>query len=173
MISRDEPFTLRSDGSLDARLSDAEAEALRRVAADILDELKDTADPGMRRLFPPAYEKEPELEQEFASLTRDELLERKRNGALAVIASIDGGKTKRGLWSARLDEETSQSWLGLINDARLILGTRLNVTDDEPHEPLPPDHPDAPSHNIYIYLSALEWSLVETLMSGLPETGTE
>jgi hypothetical protein len=172
-MMKEEPFRPRDDGSVDARLSETEVGAVRQVAATLLGELDDTADPGLRRLFPPAYEKEPELEAEFASFTRDELLERKRNGAKAVMESIDSGKTKRGSWSARLDEETVQMWLGLLNDARLILGTRLNVTDDETHEPLPPDDPEAPTHNLYVYLSALEWSLVETLMTRLPETGTE
>jgi hypothetical protein len=172
-MMQEEPFRPRDNGSIDAHLSETEVDAVRQVAATLLGELDDTLDPGLRRLFPPAYEKEPELEAEFAALTRDELLERKRNGAKAVIESIDKGKRKRGVWSARLDEETAQMWLGLLNDARLILGTRLDITEDEAGEPLPSEHPDAPTHNLYVYLSALEWSLVEALLTGLPETGTE
>ena len=53
------PFMPRGDGSLDVKLSSEEAEAIRRVANDILDELKDTEDPGLRRLFPPAYKDDP------------------------------------------------------------------------------------------------------------------
>ena len=162
------PFMPRGDGSLDVKLSSEEAEAIRRVANDILDELKDTEDPGLRRLFPPAYKDDPDRNEEFEVLTRDDLLARKRNAAEAVLKSIDRGKTKRGTWSARLDDDVAQAWLALVNDARLILGTRLDVAEDMDHGPLPPDNPKAPQHNLYVYLSALEWALVEAMMVGLP-----
>ncbi len=162
------PFMPRGDGSLDVKLRSEEVEALRRVANDILDELKDTEDPGLRRLFPPAYKDDPDRNEEFEVLTRDDLLARKRNAAEAVLKSIDRGKTKRGTWSARLDEDVAQAWLALVNDARLILGTRLDVTEDMDHGPLPPDNPKALQHNLYVYLSAMEWALVEALMVGLP-----
>ncbi|MGZ4143824.1 MAG: DUF2017 family protein [Actinomycetota bacterium] len=169
----EEPFTPLDDGSLAVRLSREEADALRRVAADILEELADTGDPGLRRLFPPAYENDPEREEEFAAMTRDDLLERKRNAAKAVVDSIDGGKVRKGMWSARLDEENQQAWLALVNDARLVLGTRLDVTEEMDHEPLPSEDARAPLHNLYVYLSALEWALVEALAVGLPPAGTD
>ena len=162
------PFMPRGDGSLDVKLSSEEAEAIRRVANDILDELKQTEDPGLRRLFPPAYKDDPDRNEEFEVLTRDDLLARKRNAAEAVVNSIDRGKSKRGAWSARLQEDVAQAWLALVNDARLILGTRLDVTEDMDHDPLPPDDPKAPQHNLYVYLSALEWALVEAMKVGLP-----
>lgn len=168
-----DPFVPRGDGSIDARLSREETDALRRVATDILEELDHTEDPGLQRLFPPAYQGDAPREEEFAAMTRDDLIERKRNAATAVVDSIDGGKVRRGMWSARLDEETQQAWLALLNDARLVLGTRLDVTEEMDHEPLPSDDPRAPQHNLYVYLSALEWALVEALMSGLPEGGTD
>ncbi len=164
----EQPFMPRGDGSVDAKLSAEEAEAMLRVASDVLDELDDVADPGLRRLFPPAYKDDPKADEEFASLTKDDLIENKKLAANRVIKSIQHGKKKRGVWSARLDEETAASWLGLVNDARLILGTRLDVRDDVDPEPLPEGHPDAPRQNLYVYLSALEWALVEALMVGLP-----
>ena len=164
----EQPFIPGRGGSLDARLSAGEADALRRVAMDILQELNDTTDPGLRRLFPPAYRDDPKREEEFEVMTRDDLLIRKRNAAEAVVRSIDKGKTKKGMWSARLDEDVAQAWLALMNDARLVIGTRLDVTEEMDPEPLPPDHPDAQQYNLYLYLGALQWALVEALMVGLP-----
>jgi hypothetical protein len=164
----EQPFMPRGDGSVDAKLSVEEAEAVLRVAADILNELDAVDDPGLRRLFPPAYQNDASAEEEFAGLTKDDLIERKKLAANMVIKSIEHGKKKRGVWSARLDEETAASWLGLVNDARLILGTRLDVTEDMDHQPLPPSAPNAVEHNLYVYLSALEWALVEALTVGLP-----
>jgi hypothetical protein len=165
---QDEPFIPRDDGTLEVHLASGEADAIRKVAADIVEELDHANDPGLYRLFPPAYKDDPAREDEFETMTRDDLLARKRNAATTVMKSIDKGKTRKGSWSARLDEETSQAWLALVNDARLILGTRLNVTEKLDPDVLPPDHPDAPQHNLYLYLSALEWALVEALMIGLP-----
>jgi hypothetical protein len=167
------PFTPRRDGSLDAALSFDETEAIRRVAQDVLDELEETDDPGLRRLFPPGYKDDPRANEEFRSLTRDDLVARKRGTAKAVLQSIDTGKTKRGAWSARLDEETAHAWLSLVNDARLILGTRLDVTEDMEPEPLPSSDPRAEQHNMYLYLGALESELVDALMLGLPEGGSD
>jgi len=164
----EQPFIPGRGGSLDARLSAGEADALRRVAMDILQELNDTTDPGLRRLFPPAYRDDPKREEEFEVMTRDDLLIRKRNAAEAVVRSIDKGKTKKGMWSARLDEDVAQAWLALMNDARLVIGTRLDVTEEMNPEPLPADHPDAQQYNLYLYLGALQWALVEALMVGLP-----
>ncbi|HEV2685541.1 MAG TPA: hypothetical protein VGW79_02770, partial [Actinomycetota bacterium] len=52
----EQPFMPRGDGSVDAKLSVEETQAILRVASDILDELGHVEDPGLRRLFPPAYE---------------------------------------------------------------------------------------------------------------------
>jgi uncharacterized protein DUF2017 len=164
----EQPFMPRGNGWLDVRLSSNEADAIRRVATDILDELKDTTDPDLRRLFPPAYKDDPQREEEFEVMTRDDLLIRKKNAAEAVVKSIDKGKSKKGTWSGRLDEELAQAWLALINDARLILGTRLDVTEDMEPEPLPSEHADAQQYNLYLYLGALESALVDALMFGLP-----
>ena len=167
------PFTPRRGGGLDATLSFDETEVIRGVARDILDELEDTEDAGLRRLFPPAYEDDPKANEEFQSLTRDDLIARKRGTAKAVLQSIDTGRTKRGSWSARLDEETAQAWLSLVNDARLVLGTRLDVTEEMEPEPLDSSDPHAAQYNLYLYLGALESELVDALMVGLPEGSSD
>ena len=164
----EQPFMPRGKGWYDVRLTSDVAEAFRGVARDILGELKDTTDPGLRRLFPPAYKDDPQREEEFEVMTRDDLLIRKKNAAEAVVKSIDKGKSKKGTWSGRIDEELAQAWLAVMNDARLIIGTRLDVTEDMEPEPLPYDHPDAQQYNLYLVLSAMEWALVEALMVGLP-----
>jgi Domain of unknown function (DUF2017) len=158
------PFSRNRDGSIEARLTDIEAQAVRQVATDILDELKDPRDEGLRRLFPPAYKDDREHEAEFEKMTRDDLLNQKRMAAQVVIDTIDSVSTKRGRWAASLEEDAANAWLAVLNDARLVLGTRLDVKDDVEHQPLPLEHPDAPQHNLYVYLSSLEWALVDVLL---------
>ena len=53
-----------------------------------------------------------------------------------------------------------------FNDVRLVLGTRLDVSeDDDPH--LDPDDPDAPAWALYYFLSGLVAELVDALAADL------
>lgn len=167
------PFSRHRDGSIEVHLTEVEAQAVRQVATDMLDELEDPADKGLRRLFPPAYKDDRVREEEFERMTRDDLLDQKRKAARAVVESIDAASSRRGRWTTTLDEDATNSWLAVLNDARLVLGTRLNVTDDVEHQPLPAEHPDAPQHNLYVYLSSLEWALVDVMLEALPVTGND
>src|SRR5437870_408068 len=96
------PFSRNRRGSIEVRLAEVEAQALRQVAADILDELNDPKDSGLRRLFPPAYKDDRAREAEFEKMTRDDLLAQKKRTAQSVIESIDAASTKRGRWTATL-----------------------------------------------------------------------
>ena len=66
------------------------------------------------------------------------------------------------------DEEQLVAWMGSINDIRLVLGTRLDVTEDDRGNEVPDDHPDAQLHAVYHYLGWLEEQIVEALAEGLP-----
>lgn len=158
------PFTTRRDGSIDVHLTEVEAGAIAHVAAELLEALRAPEDDALRRLFPPAYEEDPLYQEEFAVMTSTDLTARKRANAQAVIDTLTGASHKRDRVSARLDPELAQAWLGLLNDARLVLGDRIGVTEEMQGEPLPEADPRAPSHNLYVYLSGLEWALVEALM---------
>ena len=60
------------------------------------------------------------------------------------------------------------AWLGSLNDLRLVLGTRLEITDDghEIPEDLDPEDPTFGLHHIYDWLTYLQESLVQA-MTGL------
>ena len=57
--------------------------------------------------------------------------------------------------------DDARAWLAFLADARLMLGTRLEVTEGD--ELVPTDDPE---HNLYLYLGYLQQSLVEELMGG-------
>ena len=132
------------------------------------------ADPALARLFPDAYadpDKEPDAEAralsaEFRRYTENDLRARKRADALAVVRSLDavdtGGDTGAVL---RLDGEQCRQWLGALNDLRLTIGTRLEVSeDDDELYRLPNDDPRKPLVMAYLWLGGLQESLVESLM---------
>ncbi|GGO89212.1 DUF2017 domain-containing protein [Wenjunlia tyrosinilytica] len=133
------------------------------------------SDPALARLFPSAYS-DPEKEEdeqakaasaEFRRYTENDLRARKRDDALGVVRSLDR-LTPAGDGGAvlRLDAEQSQRWLGALNDLRLTIGTRLEVSDDEADDlfRLPDSDPRKPMVLAYLWLGGLQESLVETLM---------
>ncbi|MFE4859360.1 DUF2017 domain-containing protein [Streptomyces sp. NPDC056670] len=131
------------------------------------------ADPALARLFPEAYASEESDElraksSEFRRFTENDLRARKRADALAVVHCLDG-LTPKGDGGAvlKLTAEDSRHWLGALNDLRLTIGTRLDVTDeDESGElyRLPDDDPRKPMVMAYLWLGVLQETLIETLM---------
>ncbi len=136
------------------------------------------ADPALARLFPDAYgdpdAKQPDREgtradsAEFRRYTENELRTGKREHALAVVRGLDA-LTPAGDGGAvlTLTADESHRWLGALNDLRLTIGTRLEVTDDEDGGglyTLPDEDPRKPMVMAYLWLGALQETLVETLM---------
>jgi hypothetical protein len=146
-------------GEYRLRLSAREREILRGLPRQ-LRELLETDDPSLRRLFPPAYDGDPDRQAEYARLVRGELL-RDRLEALAVM--------ERTLEARRLTEEELTAWLGSLNGLRLVLGTKLEVTEEMYEEGLPDDDPRAEAFALYSYLGWLEEHVVEALAAGLDE----
>jgi len=56
---------------------------------------------------------------------------------------------------------------------RLVLGTRLDVTDEMNERGVPPGDERAPRFDVYRYLTWLEWQLVDVMATGLPQAGNE
>ncbi|MGP3983345.1 DUF2017 domain-containing protein [Streptomyces sp. KR80] len=135
------------------------------------------SDPALARLFPDAYggpDAKPDdgeaqaLSAEFRRYTENDLRARKRDDALAVIRSLDG-LTVAGDGGAvlKLGPEESRHWLGALNDLRLAIGTRLEVTEEDDGGDglyrLPDSDPRKPMVMAYLWLGGLQESLVETL----------
>jgi len=120
---------------------------LRRLLVEAPD------DPSLERLFPPAYDDAGD-EAEYRRLMGDELLEGRRRALRVVEETLD---------QDRLTKEQAESWLTALNDLRLVLGTRLDVTQDMLLERLRPDDPNAFEISLYAYLSWLQEQLVDAL----------
>jgi hypothetical protein len=146
------------DGDYVLRLAEGERALLRRLP-DELRALLEAApdDPRLRRLFPPAYEDAQE-EAAYRELMGNELLEG-RQRALQVLAETSEAE--------RLTGEQAQAWLTALNDLRLVLGTRLEVSDESLLEGRAEDDPRAPELALYAYLSWLQEQLVEALSAEL------
>jgi Domain of unknown function (DUF2017) len=157
-VAEDRPRIERNPGGgFRLRLPPDERGLLRSLRGQI-EALLETDDPALRRLFPPAYAEEPELEAEYRHLVRDDLLSQKREALRILDETVDAD---------RLTEDQLTSWLGALNDLRLVLGTRLDVTEDMYEEGLPNNDPRAPAFAVYAYLGWLEEQVVDSLAAGL------
>ncbi len=168
------PFKLRR-GALVARLGDQEKRVLEFVCDELTLVLADPVpgpdvppwarelgltgvgevrpapqDPVVARLLPSAYE-DPQRAAEFRGLTEAGL----RATKLAHVATVRQGLRRD---PAVITDEV-RAWLAFLADARLMLGTRLEITEDD--EMIPGDDPE---YNLYLYLGYLQQSLVEELM---------
>lgn len=119
-----------------------------------LRELLNEDDPALWRLFPVAYPDDPGLDAEYASLVREDLLA-SRKRSLEVM--------ERTLEAERLDEEQLVAWLGSLNDLRLVLGTRLDVTEDLDPDDLDDRDARTPAFALYFYLGWLQEQVVQAL----------
>ncbi|MER8037047.1 DUF2017 domain-containing protein [Streptomyces hydrogenans] len=134
---------------------------------------KPPADPALRRLFPDAYGDDTEelraAAADFRRYTENDLRARKREDALSVVRALDGlASASEESVLLKLTPDESRAWLGTLNDLRLTIATRLEITEDEESERLyrlPDSDPRKPMVMAYLWLGALQESLVETLMS--------
>jgi hypothetical protein len=158
-IFRRERVRRTGQGTYRVRLPEPERDLLASLAEQLRELLVETTDdPTVRRLFPTAYNEDPERDREYQQLVRDELLE----GRLAVLATLEAT-----LAADELDESELTAWLRALNDVRLVLGTRLDVSEDL--RDVDADDPDAPAYAVYEYLGFLLSEVVDALAAGLPE----
>jgi hypothetical protein len=144
------------EGDYRLRLSDTERELLRRLPNELLALLAaDPDDPSLERLRPSAYEDDAEAEGEYRRLMDGELQEGRR-AALRVLAET--------ATRDRLTPEELDAWLRALTDLRLVLGTRLDVTEDTYAREIDPGEPDAHELAVFAYLSWLQEQAVEAAL---------
>ena len=133
-------------------------EAERGLLADLVEQLRDvllvtTDDPMLRRLFPTGYHEDPDRDREYQQLVHDELLAHR----LAALATLEAS-----VQADELDEAGLTGWLTALNDLRLVLGTRLGVTEDSYD-----DFAGDPGMALYGWLTWVQGEIVEALSAAL------
>ena len=117
-------------------------------------------DPVLARLLPDAYRDDTEAAGEFRRFTEQELRSGKLAAAQTVLDTLpeEGGRVE-------LTEEDAQVWLRALNDVRLALGVRLDITEDtaQRSQDLDPADPRAAYLWVYDWLTYLQETLVRAL----------
>jgi hypothetical protein len=142
-------------GDFEIKLPAEEREVLRSLPGQMRNALElGDDDPAVARLNPSACLDDAEVDAEYRSLMGDDLAKGRLQALDTFEKSID---------ESRLDEEQANAWMRAINDVRLLLGTRLDVTEDPADRDVNADDPRAGAFALYDYLSLLTQELVEAL----------
>jgi Domain of unknown function (DUF2017) len=117
-------------------------------------------DPVLARLLPDGYRDDPDAAGEFRKYTEPGLRSAKQQAALQMLDSLPdaGGRIQ-------LTSEQAQAWLKALNDVRLALGVRLDVSEDFEQQwaKLKRDDPQWAAYEVYAWLGAVQESLVQAL----------
>ena len=152
---------------LRVRLTQDEVAVLRGLPDQLRTVLgEDEDEPVNRRLFPPAYLDVADVERdsEYHRLMHDDLVNEKLANLDLVTGSLGRGSTTVRRWTVELTDEEAAAWLGVLNDLRLALGVRLDVTEDFDGDVDDTD-PRAPALHLLSYLGWLEEQLLDALQT--------
>lgn len=148
------PVKPQRDGTYRFRLDPHEARIVRDFCRDLRTRIE-AEDAGVARLFPETYRDDPDASAEYAALVRDELV----GGRLAAIDRVD-----RTLERDELDEDDAAAWCGVLNDLRLVLAERLDVTEETD---VARRARRDPRYAVYAWLTYLQAAFVDALASRL------
>jgi hypothetical protein len=104
-----------------------------------------SGDPAIARLVPDAYSDDADAAEDFRRLTEHDLLDRRRQDAADVLASLrsqaalhelseDDEQELMQLVELRLDPDALQAWLRCLAAVRLVLATRLGIRSETDHD---------------------------------------
>ena len=155
------PIRRRRDGRYAIKL-DASVRAVLVNMAEQLSPILSPDEPMTRRLFPPAYAGEGEQgkEADYRKLVDNALINHHQE-AFAVMAATAQADI--------LTEPELNAWLSAVGSLRLVLGTRLDVSEDM--EAPDPEEPTAPEYALYELLGQLQYLMIDVLAAGLPDEG--
>ena len=139
------------------RLSARERDAVRTFTQQLrtlLTSEHPSSDEAVARLFPPALPDDVLGNLEYEQRHGNELL----LGRLEALDTVE-----RTLGADELTEAELLAWLGSLNSIRLVIGTRISVTEDSVGADFEGDDQAAEMFSLYAYLTWLEGWVIEAL----------
>lgn len=144
-MSRFAPFAMIDEHTIDVRIDDRIQILLVNLAGQLRELLLIDDGDEIRRLYPTAYPDDDHHEKDYRAMVHDKLLMARLDAIEALEATID---------AETITTEQADQWMSTINEIRLVLGTKLDVREDDDGL-IDLDDPDAAGHQIYALLSSL------------------
>lgn len=151
--------------------SDAEEVDPLEAMVGIDPDASPSTDPALLRLLPDAFRDDDAAAAEFRRFTERDLRLVKVGHAQRVQQMIEeGASVSDPAVTVDVSGADLSAWLGFLNDARLVLGARLDITEENHEEraALPDDDPRAPLFGLYGWLTYIQESIVSDLMDRRP-----
>ena len=118
-----------------------------------------------RRLFPRAYDDD-EREDEFRRLVGDDLAEQRSAALNDVVSSLEAARSRGRTRIIDLDADQVQSWLGVMQDLRLVLADVVGIRTESDWNRDPATA--GPEEIVLWHVGALQEELLDLLLGGLP-----
>lgn len=112
------------------------------------------------RLLPDAYKSDKQASDEFRRFTERSLRELKVTRARFVLENLPEPDQE-----VFIKSKDFESWLTVINDVRLALGTRVGINDDDQENELTGEEETDHAKDIYAWLTWLQSNLLEEMNS--------
>ncbi len=150
-------------------LAESEFDLIRSLPSRLRSLLEDPAQAPrvIDRLFPPAH-KDPGEESELRKLIGKSLYETRLTALESFRKSLQQATRNRSLYRVLLEESQMHLWLHVINDMRLLLGTELDIQDNEWQLKGPGSPADQESFMMLINLTNLQQVVIDALAGAEP-----
>jgi hypothetical protein len=149
-------FVSTRGGKVGVRLDDTMRSLLRQVSEELREVLLVDDDTQTRRLYPTAYPDDEKLESGYQDMTHDQLLMQRLDGIDQLQATVD---------DEEISIEVADAWMNTINQIRLVLGTQLDVGENDLE--ISEDDPLATSLVVYQVLTHVLEELTQARISSL------
>jgi len=144
----------RRSGDYSIELYEWQREVLAALILQLRDLLVEGSSETLRRLYPTAYPDDAEANGAYNEIVHDQLLA-SRLDALDVLESQ--------LDSDLVSADDLDEWLRALNSVRLVVGTRLDVSEQDDPSTIEEDDPDRNLWVIYHLLSEMLAVVVDAL----------
>jgi hypothetical protein len=153
------PTVARRPSGIRVAFEENETDLLRGLIGEMRTLLTADVPPSdrvLQRLFPKAYESD-EDERAYRELTGDDLAASK----LEALAAVSGAIGDAGPAAVDISEEDLGTWLSFLTDARLAIGTRLDVTEEKMETDIDPDDPDGAAWSVLHWLGYIQEMMLQ------------
>jgi hypothetical protein len=169
-------FRRTRKGLVAVTLLTEEVELLSMTARDMMSIVEEPPDGDVRdRLYPRAYldPTEEKSQAEYDALVHDDLVAARRSAFESIVDALEAAvPNARGEVEITLGHDDELRWLTGVNDARLVVGTALGVSEDLDTD-FEPGDPRFEYGVLYSWLTQLHFDLVSLLLDEIGEAGPD